>query len=88
MTLLAVFAIDDPIRPEAYENVMLCNQAGITMRLITSEDLYCARTVALRVGIIDKELALQNEVCMDGKYFKERVGGLRTHEDPVTGEVT
>ena len=44
-------------------------EAGVTMRLITSENLIYARAVAMQAGIISKEMALEPHVCMEGHEF-------------------
>ena len=57
LTLVAIFGIDDPLREGISEVIAKCKEAGVTLRLITSENLNCARATALKCGLITKEAA-------------------------------
>jgi Ca2+-transporting ATPase len=54
MTLLAIVGIDDPVREDVKEYISMCKEAGVILRLITSENIFCAKAVALKLGIISK----------------------------------
>ena len=76
LTLVAAFAIDDPIRPGVKEIIKKCKESGVIIRLVTSENMYCARAVALKAGIISKQMAQEEQVCMEGKEFYDYIGGV------------
>lgn len=78
LTLLAISGIKDPIRPEIQTAVVQCKEAGITVRMVTGDNLTTAIAIAKDCGIIDKEeLILPNSyIAMEGKKFRELVGGI------------
>ena len=51
------------------------------MRMLTSENLYTARHIALELGFINKEMALEKEVCMEGSTFTKLTGGIKEEYD-------
>jgi len=53
LTLLGLFGIIDPPRPEAMEAVRQCRQAGIRVKMITGDHLVTARTIGLQMNIGD-----------------------------------
>jgi Ca2+-transporting ATPase len=52
--LLAIMGIDDEIRSDIKEAISECKEGGVTLRLITSENIWTARAIALELGIISK----------------------------------
>ena len=70
MTLLAILGIEDPVRPEVPEAIRLCQQAGITVRMVTGDNVSTARSIALKCGIISPSADF---LVMDGKEFNERI---------------
>lgn len=55
-TMVAVVGIKDVIRQEVPEAVSLCQKAGITVRMVTGDNLITAQAIAKECGIIDDEL--------------------------------
>jgi Ca2+-transporting ATPase len=51
--LLGIVGIMDPVRPEVPHAVRQCQQAGITVRLVTGDNAITARAIAQRCGIDD-----------------------------------
>ena len=45
LTLLAIVGIKDPCRPEVSEAVKRCQAAGIKVRMVTGNNLMCAKTI-------------------------------------------
>ena len=77
LTFIGVFGIEDPLREGIEDVIKRCKEGGVTLRLITNDNLYTARGVALKVGIIDKPMGREEHVCIDGQIFREYVGGFR-----------
>jgi magnesium-transporting ATPase (P-type) len=50
--------------------------------MVTGDNLDTAKAIALDAGIITKEEADLEYMCMDGKSFREICGGLKKIEDP------
>lgn len=78
LTMLAIAGIKDPIRPEIQQAVVQCKEAGITVRMVTGDNITTAIAIARDCGIIDKdEVILENSyIAMEGKKFRELVGGI------------
>ena len=53
LTLLALFGLIDPPRPEAIRAVAQCRSAGIQVKMITGDHVRTARAVATQLGIGD-----------------------------------
>ncbi len=54
----------------------MCHNAGINVRMVTGDNLDTAKAIAIEAGIITKEEADMEYVCMEGKQFRESCGGL------------
>jgi Ca2+ transporting ATPase len=50
--------------------------------MVTGDNLDTAKAIAIEAGIVTKEEAEQEYVCMDGKTFRESCGGLVKMSDP------
>ncbi|KAJ8258696.1 hypothetical protein COCON_G00177080 [Conger conger] len=49
LTCLAVVGIEDPVRPEVPEAISKCQRAGITVRMVTGDNINTARAIATKV---------------------------------------
>jgi len=78
MTCYCVFGIEDPVRDEVPEAIKQCQRAGITVRMVTGDNINTARAIATKCGIIKPG---DNYLVMDGKEFNKRV------RDPHTTEI-
>lgn len=52
MILLALFGIQDPVRPEVPSAVATCQKAGICVRMVTGDNSETARAIAIQCGIL------------------------------------
>jgi len=78
MTCCCIVGIEDPVRDEVPAAIKQCQRAGITVRMVTGDNINTARAIATKCGIIrpgDEFLVLE------GKEFNKRV------RDPHTNEV-
>jgi magnesium-transporting ATPase (P-type) len=50
--------------------------------MVTGDNLDTAKAIAIEAGIVSREQADSQYVCMEGKDFREMVGGLKRLEDP------
>jgi Ca2+-transporting ATPase len=66
MTLLAIVGIRDPLRPEVPEAVATCQRAGITVRMVTGDNITTAENIAKAAGILKP-----GGICMEGPKFRE-----------------
>lgn len=53
LTLLGIFGIQDPLRADAWDAVQVCRGAGITVRMVTGDNLLTAKAIAADCGILD-----------------------------------
>ena len=51
-TLIAIAGIKDVIRPEVPSAVATCQRAGITVRMVTGDNLLTAKAIAKECGIL------------------------------------
>ncbi|GAV76175.1 E1-E2_ATPase domain-containing protein/Cation_ATPase_C domain-containing protein/Cation_ATPase_N domain-containing protein/Hydrolase domain-containing protein/CaATP_NAI domain-containing protein [Cephalotus follicularis] len=59
-TLIAVVGIKDPVRPGVKEAVRTCLAAGITVRMVTGDNINTAKAIARECGILtDDGLAIE-----------------------------
>jgi len=78
MTCLCIVGIEDPVRPEVPEAIKQCQRAGITVRMVTGDNINTARAIATKCGIIK---AGDNFLVLEGKEFNKRI------RDPHTNEI-
>mmetsp|Transcript_18345 Transcript_18345/g.27311 ORF Transcript_18345/g.27311 Transcript_18345/m.27311 type:complete len:932 (+) Transcript_18345:1-2796(+) len=52
LTFVALFGIEDPIRPEVPRAVRDCETAGVTVRMVTGDAILTAKTIAEEAGIL------------------------------------
>ncbi|XP_010922239.1 probable calcium-transporting ATPase 8, plasma membrane-type isoform X1 [Elaeis guineensis] len=59
-TLIAVFGIKDPVRPGVRDAVQSCIAAGVTVRMVTGDNINTAKAIARECGILtDDGLAIE-----------------------------
>lgn len=75
LTFIAVAGIMDPLRPEIKRAVKVCKDAGITVRMVTGDNLLTATAIAKDSGILppDPEISSTSFNVMEGKQFREYV---------------
>ncbi|XVF24241.1 hypothetical protein REPUB_Repub13aG0110700 [Reevesia pubescens] len=65
-TLIAVIGIKDPVRPGVREAVKTCLAAGITVRMVTGDNINTAKATARECGILtDDGLAIEGQDFRD-----------------------
>lgn len=75
MTAVAIIGIQDPVRPEVPEAIRKCQRAGITVRMVTGDNVNTARSIALQCGIVKPG---DDFLVLDGKEFNARYQILKT----------
>lgn len=66
-TLIAVVGIKDPVRPGVKEAVQSCLVAGITVRMVTGDNINTARAIAKECGILTED-----GLAMEGPEFRNK----------------
>ncbi|XP_062263913.1 plasma membrane calcium-transporting ATPase 1-like isoform X1 [Platichthys flesus] len=70
LTCIAVTGIEDPVRHEVPEAIAKCQRAGITVRMVTGDNINTARAIATKCGIL---LPGEDFLCMEGKEFNQQI---------------
>ncbi|XP_057973636.1 calcium-transporting ATPase 1 isoform X2 [Malania oleifera] len=66
-TCIGIVGIKDPVRPGVKESVAICKSAGITVRMVTGDNIHTAKAIARECGILtDKGIAIE------GRDFREK----------------
>ena len=66
LIFVALFGIEDPLRPEVPFAVSQCQSAGIIVRMVTGDSLVTARAIARGCGILTA-----NGIVMEGPAFRK-----------------
>ncbi|XP_029333480.1 plasma membrane calcium-transporting ATPase 4 isoform X3 [Mus caroli] len=67
---IAVVGIEDPVRPEVPNAIAKCKQAGITVRMVTGDNVNTARAIATKCGILTPK---DDFLCLEGKEFNRLI---------------
>ncbi|CAD8177614.1 unnamed protein product [Paramecium octaurelia] len=87
LTLIAICGIKDPIRADVPNAIKLCNQSGVIVRMVTGDNIITAQSIAKECGILEQGRAQQEFEVIEGKKFRELVGGLMTVKDDEGKEI-
>ncbi|XP_071701692.1 calcium-transporting ATPase 2, plasma membrane-type-like isoform X2 [Rutidosis leptorrhynchoides] len=66
-TCIGIVGIKDPVRPGVKESVALCRSAGITVRMVTGDNINTAKAIAKECGILRDD-----GVAIEGPDFREK----------------
>ncbi|XP_011506294.1 PREDICTED: plasma membrane calcium-transporting ATPase 2 isoform X2 [Ceratosolen solmsi marchali] len=70
LTCLGIVGIEDPVRPEVPDAIKKCQKAGITVRMVTGDNVNTARSIALKCGILKPN---EDFLILEGKEFNRRI---------------
>jgi len=70
LTCLCIVGIEDPVRPEVPDAIAKCQRAGVTVRMVTGDNIQTARSIAIKCGIIKPG---DNFLVLDGKEFNLKI---------------
>ncbi|XP_055372727.1 plasma membrane calcium-transporting ATPase 2 isoform X3 [Condylostylus longicornis] len=70
LTCICVVGIEDPVRPEVPDAIRRCQRAGITVRMVTGDNINTARSIATKCGIIRPN---EDFLILEGKEFNRRI---------------
>ncbi|RID51037.1 hypothetical protein BRARA_H01727 [Brassica rapa] len=66
-TCVGIVGIKDPVRPGVKESVELCRRAGITVRMVTGDNINTAKAIARECGILTDD-----GIAIEGPVFREK----------------
>ncbi|KAL2529560.1 Calcium-transporting ATPase 1 [Forsythia ovata] len=64
-TLIGIVGIKDPVRPGVKESVAICKSAGITVRMVTGDNINTAKAIARECGILTDD-----GIAIEGPEFR------------------
>ncbi|KMT17182.1 hypothetical protein BVRB_2g040910 [Beta vulgaris subsp. vulgaris] len=67
LTLIAIVGIKDPVRPGVKEAVETCLAAGITVRMVTGDNINTAKAIARECGILTSD-----GLAIEGPEFRNK----------------
>ncbi|GFP78903.1 calcium-transporting ATPase 2 plasma membrane-type [Phtheirospermum japonicum] len=66
-TCIGIVGIKDPVRAGVRESVALCRSAGVTVRMVTGDNINTAKAIARECGILTDD-----GVAIEGPVFREK----------------
>lgn len=66
LTCISIVGIEDPFRPEVPAAIQKCQRAGITVRMVTGDNVNTACSIATKCGIL---LPSEDFLVIEGKDF-------------------
>ncbi|OIT21164.1 PREDICTED: calcium-transporting ATPase 2, plasma membrane-type-like [Nicotiana attenuata] len=66
-TCIGIVGIKDPVRPGVRESVALCRSAGVTVRMVTGDNINTATAIARECGILTDD-----GIAIEGPVFREK----------------
>ncbi len=94
LTIVGIVGIEDPLRDGVQQAVQTCQRAGITVRMVTGDNIDYAKSIAIQAGIVTRDeldsskFEYKPYACMLGLDFYKEVGGLVKVQDPEDPEKT
>lgn len=70
LTCLCVVGIEDPVRNEVPNAIKTCQEAGITVRMVTGDNINTARSIATKCGILKPN---EDFLILEGKEFNKMI---------------
>ncbi|XP_062210264.1 calcium-transporting ATPase 10, plasma membrane-type-like [Phragmites australis] len=66
-TCIGIVGIKDPVRPGVKESVAICRSAGITVRMVTGDNINTAKAIARECGILT-----EGGIAIEGPEFRTK----------------
>nr|GMD35904.1 calcium-transporting ATPase 12, plasma membrane-type-like [Ipomoea batatas] len=70
LTLLGLIGLKDPCRPGAKEAVTSCREAGVNIKMITGDNIFTAKAIAIECGILKEGDNMEDGAIIDGEKFR------------------
>ncbi|XP_071805419.1 plasma membrane calcium-transporting ATPase 3-like [Asterias amurensis] len=70
LNCVAIVGIEDPVRDEVPPAIVQCQKAGITVRMVTGDNVNTARSIATKCGIL---IPGEDFLVLEGKEFNRRI---------------
>jgi Ca2+ transporting ATPase len=83
LTLICILGIMDIVRTEVPGAVDTITNAGVTVRMVTGDNIVTAQAIAVLCHIIPQDKVGDPLVCIEGPEFYEKMGGIVTDKEGV-----
>lgn len=71
LTLMGIVGLKDPCRPGVSKAVETCKLAGVTIKMITGDNVFTAKAIAFECGILDhNDKDVEEEAVVEGVQFR------------------
>nr|DAD47963.1 TPA_asm: hypothetical protein HUJ06_017900 [Nelumbo nucifera] len=70
LTLLGLVGIKDPCRPGVRQAVEACRKAGVNIKMITGDNVFTARAIAIECGILPSIEVIKSGEIVEGVEFR------------------
>ncbi|CAB4032887.1 plasma membrane calcium-transporting ATPase 3, partial [Paramuricea clavata] len=70
LTCLGIVGIEDPVRPEVPDAIQSVQRAGVTVRMVTGDNVATARSIAIKCGILNNN---EEFLVLEGKQFNKKI---------------
>lgn len=67
----ALVGIQDPLRPGVKNSIEQCQRAGVTIRMVTGDNVITAKAIAKNCSILHEEDWANSECAMEGPEFRK-----------------
>ena len=68
LVLFGIVGIQDPLRDGAHDAVKTCQRAGVTVRMVTGDNIFTAKAIAEQCGILSASVG---DTAIEGKEFRK-----------------
>lgn len=70
LTLLGLIGLKDPCRPDVKKAVETCKRAGVSIKMITGDNIFTAKAIATECGILDLDGHVNEGEVVEGVEFR------------------
>uniref|UniRef100_A0A1J3E595 Calcium-transporting ATPase n=1 Tax=Noccaea caerulescens TaxID=107243 RepID=A0A1J3E595_NOCCA len=70
LILMGIVGLKDPCRPGVSKAVETCKLAGVTIKMITGDNVFTAKAIAFECGILDHNDKDEEEAVVEGVQFR------------------
>lgn len=71
LILDCIVGIQDPLREGVRDSVLQCQSAGVTVRMVTGDNLITAKAIAKNCNILNDSVLKDSNCAMEGPKFRE-----------------
>ena len=75
LTFVSVVGLEDILRPGAQESMQACLAKGISVRMVTGDNIIVSKEIAKQCGITSEGDLADEKTCMEGAELIEMLGG-------------